>query len=137
MSHAAGFRNPTWPWGGDQPWHPFEPTEWSQLVAMMPYTEILFPPGSRYSYSNPGIIFLGRAIEGLTGDDYEVYVEKNMLRPLGMRRELFDLTPYHLVRLPVQQLYRGGRGAAGQRARLRHRDHGLQRRAQRAAAPTW
>src|SRR5436309_13677394 len=60
MSHSAGFRNPTWPWGGDQAWHPFEPTAWSQLVAMMPYTEILFPPGSRYSYSNPGIIFLGR-----------------------------------------------------------------------------
>ncbi|MGI8844497.1 MAG: serine hydrolase domain-containing protein, partial [Gemmatimonadaceae bacterium] len=43
LSHSAGFRNPTWPWGGDEPWHPHEPTEWSQLVAMMPYTEILFP----------------------------------------------------------------------------------------------
>ncbi len=83
LSHSAGFRNPTWPWGGDQPWQPFEPTEWSQLVAMMPYTEILFPPGSKYSYSNPGVIFLGRVIEKLSGDDYEVYVEKNILRPLG------------------------------------------------------
>jgi CubicO group peptidase (beta-lactamase class C family) len=82
MAHSAGFRSATWPWGGDQPWQPFEPTEWSQLAAMLPYTEILFPPGSKHSYSNPGIIFLGRTIELLTGDDFEVYVDKNILKPL-------------------------------------------------------
>jgi CubicO group peptidase (beta-lactamase class C family) len=97
LSHSAGFRGPTWPWGGDQPWHPFEPTDWSQLAAMLPYTEVQFPPGSRYSYSNPGVVFLGRAIEELAGEDYEVYVEKNLLRPLGMRSSYFDLTPYHLL----------------------------------------
>jgi CubicO group peptidase (beta-lactamase class C family) len=97
LSHSAGFRNPTWPWGGEQPWHPYEPTEWAQLVAMMPYTEILFPPGSRYSYSNPGLIFLGRVIEKLSGDDYEVYIDKNILKPLGMTHSYYDLTPYHLL----------------------------------------
>ena len=97
MSHSAGFRNPTWPWGGNKPWHPYEPTDWSQLVAMMPYTEILFAPGSRHSYSNPGVIFLGRTIEDLTDDDYEVYVEKNIFRPLGMTASYFDVTPYHLL----------------------------------------
>jgi CubicO group peptidase (beta-lactamase class C family) len=59
MSHSAGFRAGTWPWGGDQPWQPFEPTRWDQVVAMFPYTEILFKPGSKYSYSNPGVIFWG------------------------------------------------------------------------------
>ncbi len=34
-------------------WEPFEPTRWEQLVAMMPYQEIGFPPGSKFSYSNP------------------------------------------------------------------------------------
>ncbi|MGH7561537.1 MAG: serine hydrolase domain-containing protein, partial [Gemmatimonadales bacterium] len=97
LSHSAGFRNPTWPWGGDQPWHPFEPTRWEQLVAMMPYTDVRFPPGSRYSYSNPGLIFVGRTIEALSGDDYEVYVDKNLLKPLGMYRSYFDGTPYHLL----------------------------------------
>ncbi|HEX6812904.1 MAG TPA: serine hydrolase domain-containing protein [Planctomycetota bacterium] len=98
MTHSAGFRGGTWPWGGDKPWHPHEPTEWSQLVAMMPYTEIEFAPGSKFSYSNPGIVFLGRAIELLSGDDYEVYMDKNVLRPLGMSRSYFDVTPYHLQR---------------------------------------
>ncbi len=98
LSHAAGFRGPTWPWGGHEDWHPHEPTEWAQLVAMLPYTEILFEPGSRFSYSNPAIIFLGRIIEQLTGDDYEVYVDKNILRPLGMYRSYFDHTPVHLLK---------------------------------------
>jgi len=97
MSHSAGFRAPTWPWGGDRPWHPFEPTRWEQLVAMLPYTELLFKPGSRYRYSNPGVIFLGRIIEQLSGDDYETYVTKNILMPLGMHRSFFDRAPYHLV----------------------------------------
>jgi CubicO group peptidase (beta-lactamase class C family) len=97
MTHSAGFRAATWPWGGDKPWHPFEPTEWSQIVAMLPYTEIEFAPGSRHSYSNPGIIFLGKVIERLTGDDYEVYIDKNVLKPLEMYRTYFDATPYHLL----------------------------------------
>ncbi len=96
MSHSAGFRAATWPWGGDKAWHPFEPTRWDQLVAMLPYTELLFAPGSKYSYSNPGVIFLGRIIEGLSGDDYEVYVTKNILMPLGMTHSFFDRAPYHL-----------------------------------------
>lgn len=97
MSHSAGFRGPTWPWGGDAPWHPHEPKRWEQLVAMMPYTEIHFEPGSRYSYSNLGVIFLGQIIERLTGDDYEVYIDKNLFKPLGMHRSYFDTTPYHLL----------------------------------------
>jgi CubicO group peptidase (beta-lactamase class C family) len=96
MSHSAGFRMATWPWGGDQDWHPFEPPGWAQVAAMLPYTKVEFPPGSKYSYSNPGIIFLGRVIELLTGDDYEVYVDKNILKPLEMHRSFFDAAPYHL-----------------------------------------
>jgi CubicO group peptidase (beta-lactamase class C family) len=98
MTHTAGFRAQTWPWGGDKDWHPHEPQHWSQLVAMMPYTEILFKPGSKFSYSNPGIIFLGRVIELLTKDDYEVYIDKNIFKPLEMYRAYFDATPQHLLK---------------------------------------
>ena len=97
MTHSGGFRAGTWPWGGDQAWHPFEPTRWEQVVAMLPYTELLFKPGTKYSYSNPGVIFLGRIIELFSGDDYEVYVAKNIFMPLGMTRTFFDRAPYHLV----------------------------------------
>lgn len=63
---------------------------------MLPYTEVLFRPGSEYRYSNPGIIFLGRIIEQLSGDEYETYIAKNLLMPLGMTRTFFDRAPYHL-----------------------------------------
>lgn len=98
LTHTAGFRAATWPWGGDKDWQPHEPREWSQLVAMMPYTEIQFKPGSKFSYSNLGIIFLGRVIEQLSGDDYEVYIDKNIFKPLEMYRSYFDATPYHLLK---------------------------------------
>ena len=61
MSHSSGFRDPTWPWR-DQSWQPFEPTEWSQIVAMLPYTSIHFAPGSRFGYSNLAVVFLGEII---------------------------------------------------------------------------
>ncbi len=105
MTHTAGFRDATWPWGGNKDWHPHEPKHWQQLVAMMPYTEILFKPGSKFSYSNPGIIFLGRIIEELTGDDYEVYIDKNIFRPLEMYRSYFDSTPYHLLKHRAHSYY--------------------------------
>ena len=97
LSHAAGFQAPTWPWTDGKPWQPFEPTRWEQLVAMMPYEEILFAPGSRYSYSNPGFIYLARIIELITGDPWETYIQKNILTPLGLTRSYFGVTPYHLA----------------------------------------
>ena len=105
MTHSAGFRNPTWPWDKGEAWEPFEPTEYSQLVAMLPYTEILFKPGSKFSYSNPGIIFLGKIIEKLSGDDYEVYIDKNIFKPLEMYHTYFDATPYHLLKYRSASYY--------------------------------
>ena len=97
MSHSAGFRGGTWPWR-EHDWQPFEPKGWAQLAAMLPYTEVQFKPGSRFSYSNPGIVYLGQVIERISGEDYEVYVDKNILRPLGMHSSYFDRTPPHLLR---------------------------------------
>ena len=115
MTHSAGFRAGTWPWGGDQPWHPFEPTRWEQVVAMFPYTELLFKPGTKYSYSNPGVIFLGRIIELLSGDDYESYITKNIFMPLGMTRSFFDRAPYHLVAHRSHSYIRTDEGVTEQR----------------------
>lgn len=97
LSHSAGFQNPTWPYTQGKPWQPFEPTTWAQLVAMMPYQEIAFAPGSRFSYSNPGFIYLARIIEQLTGDPWESYVQKNIFAPLGLTRSYFRATPYFMA----------------------------------------
>ena len=97
LSHTAGFQNPTWPWDEGEPWEPFEPTEWEQLVAMMPYQRLLFEPGSRYAYSNPAFIYLARVIEKITGDPWEAYIQKNVFAPLGITRSYFGSTPWHLA----------------------------------------
>lgn len=97
LSHSAGFQGPTWPWTRGEPWEPFEPTRWDQLVAMMPYQRLDFAPGSRYGYSNPAFIYLARIIEQVTGDPWDRYVQKNVLTPLGLTRSYFGVTPYHLA----------------------------------------
>lgn len=100
LTHSAGFRNPTWPWDCDDrtncDWQPFEPTHWAQVAAMLPYTHVAFAPGTQWSYSNLGYVFLGQIIERLSGDDFEVYIDKNILKPLGMTESYFDRSPYFL-----------------------------------------
>ena len=70
--------------------------KWTQVAAMLPYTHIAFAPGTRWSYSNLGYVFLGQIIERLSGDDFEVYIDKNILKPLGMTESYFDRAPYFL-----------------------------------------
>ena len=96
MAHTAGFQNSTWPYDKGLPWEPFEPTDWNQLVAMMPYERLLFSPGERYSYSNPAFVYLGRIIEQQTGDPWDGYIYKNFFLPLGMQKSYFRGTPYHM-----------------------------------------
>jgi CubicO group peptidase (beta-lactamase class C family) len=96
LSHSSGLQNGTWPWTGGEPWEPFEPTEWSQLVAMMPYMQLRFAPGSRYGYSNPGFVYLARAMQAITGDPWQGRIYKTLLMPLGMEASYFGVTPPQL-----------------------------------------
>ncbi len=43
-----------------------------------------FPPGSRFEYSNTGMLLLGAVIEKASGEDYYDYVRKHVLLPAGM-----------------------------------------------------
>lgn len=97
LTHSSGFQGPTWPWRGEGEWQPFEPTQWSQIVAMLPYMQLQFEPGSKYSYSNPAFNYLGRIVEVLSGKPIEVYVDHNIFKPLGMTRSYYDITPYFMA----------------------------------------
>jgi CubicO group peptidase (beta-lactamase class C family) len=96
LSHSAGFMNSTWPYDEGRGWEPFEPTGWDQLVAMMPYQQLHFRPGSQYGYSNPAFIYLARIIEQLTGDPGSRHPEEH-LRTARPRLELLPATPYYLA----------------------------------------
>lgn len=97
LSHSSGLQAGTWPWSRGESWEPFEPTEWVQLVAMMPYMKLGFAPGGRYSYSNPAVVYLAKAIERLSGDTWHEYVRKNLFMPLLLTESYFGNTPYHLA----------------------------------------
>lgn len=107
LNHSSGLRGATWPWK-DQPWQPHEPQTWEQIVAMFPYTNIEFEPGTRWSYSNPGIVLLGRIIEVLTQEDFEYYMQKNVLKPLGMNDSYYDFAPPQLLSRVCQSYWISG-----------------------------
>ncbi len=44
-----------------------------------------FEPGTRFSYSNTGMLILGVVIENVTGDKYFNYLKKNLFEPAGMK----------------------------------------------------
>lgn len=97
LSHTSGLQAGTWPWSRGADWEPFEPTEWSQLVAMMPYMQVAFPAGIRYSYSNPGVVYLARLVEQAHDEAWESLVLKRLWMPLGIDSSYVNSTPPHLL----------------------------------------
>jgi CubicO group peptidase (beta-lactamase class C family) len=119
LEHSAGFQAPTWPYKQGEPWEPFEPTRWEQLVAMMPYQKVEFAPGTRFSYSNPAWIYAARILEQLTGDPWQYYVQKHIFMPLGMSRSYVGYTPPHL-RAHRSSRYSVAAGADGKKTPVDH-----------------
>jgi CubicO group peptidase (beta-lactamase class C family) len=52
-----------------------------------------WPPGTHFSYSNSGPPMAAYALEKLTGQSFEEYVDEHILRPLGITRGTFLYTP--------------------------------------------
>ena len=67
-------------------------SEWEKkLVGTIPLTSYLYEPGTRYSYSNVGYAILGLALSRAAGEPYVEYVQKRILKPLGMSQTAFSL----------------------------------------------
>jgi CubicO group peptidase (beta-lactamase class C family) len=62
----------------------------SETTIAISQTPLMFEPGTRWSYCNPGIDTLGRIVEVVSGMPYDKYLTKNIFEPLGM----VDTTPY-------------------------------------------
>jgi N-acyl-D-amino-acid deacylase len=54
------------------------------IIHAMLRQKLDFAPGERYAYSNFGYCLLGRVIERLSSASYEEYVQREVLRPLGI-----------------------------------------------------
>ena len=55
--------------------------DWMTLVKP---ESLAFEPGTRWSYSNTGMLVLGKVIEVASGQDYFAYVREHIYRPAGM-----------------------------------------------------
>lgn len=62
-----------------------------QVVAAIPATATVAPPGDRYRYSNMGYAILGLALERAAGVPFETLVRALVLEPLGMTDSFFVL----------------------------------------------
>lgn len=56
----------------------------SEVIRFMQKWPLDFDPGTRYAYSNYGYCLLGRVIEKISGETYESYVRKHVLKPMGV-----------------------------------------------------
>ena len=74
----------------------------SDYVAMFGARALLFPPGSRFDYSNYGFALMGALIEKASGLSFHDYVEKNVFQAAGMAD-----TGYPLEAIPVARHAKG------------------------------
>jgi N-acyl-D-amino-acid deacylase len=62
------------------------PADTSDIIRYMMGQPLDFSPGGRYAYSNFGYCVLGRIIEKITGENYDDYLKRRILRPIGIKK---------------------------------------------------
>jgi CubicO group peptidase (beta-lactamase class C family) len=74
LSHSTGF--PNW-----------------RFLTQDGKLSIMFPPGSRHSYSGEGIALLQMIVESVTGRDLEALAQEKVFQPFGMTRSSYIWQP--------------------------------------------
>jgi CubicO group peptidase (beta-lactamase class C family) len=99
LSHSEGFPEDN-PWG-DRQLSVSDETFARRLEAGIPFSST---PGVAFEYSNTGFAILGRVVARASGMRYRDYVERNVLRPLGMTS-----TRWEAASVPADRLAKGYR----------------------------
>jgi CubicO group peptidase (beta-lactamase class C family) len=96
LTHTSGVAN--YPKGVDDVYTKRNRTlsETALATALQPLT---FEPGTKWSYSNPGIDTLGRVIEVTSGMSYEKFLQTRVFTPLEMSSTAFYPTKEQAARL--------------------------------------
>ena len=80
LSHTSGL--PNWRWDKQSDFW-----QWTQPISLQ------FSPGERWRYSGEGFVYLQRAVEQLTGQPLEDYMQQHWLQPLGMTQTSYTWQP--------------------------------------------
>jgi CubicO group peptidase (beta-lactamase class C family) len=107
MTHTSGMFDAS----------PYEINSYSQkmnipladLMKVFAKQPLLFQPGTRWSYSSPGIDVLGRIIEVCSGLKYEDFIEQHILKPLEMKDSFFYPKADKVDRIAMVYENRGGK----------------------------
>jgi CubicO group peptidase (beta-lactamase class C family) len=62
----------------------------AELVPLWNGITLAFKPGSEFLYSSPGFNLLALAVQRATGVEFRAYVQREVLRPLGLASTRFD-----------------------------------------------
>jgi CubicO group peptidase (beta-lactamase class C family) len=82
LSHTSGlgsYFTPEWDRQSRALWRSVN--DW---MALIKDDTLQFEPGTRWSYSNTGMLVLGKVIEVVTKQDYFTYVREHLYKPAGM-----------------------------------------------------
>ncbi|HLJ80888.1 MAG TPA: serine hydrolase domain-containing protein, partial [Ktedonobacterales bacterium] len=62
----------------------YQPITRSNLLRIFQQLPLRFPPGAGWAYSSPGYVLLAHIVEQISGETYASFLERTILRPLGM-----------------------------------------------------
>ncbi len=99
MTHTSGLSSPD-----ITP----EPKTLAELVSRGAESELLFEPGTSWSYSNLGIDILGRIVEIVSHQPFDEFLKERLFAPLGMADTAFVVPPEKRARLATLYNFSSG-----------------------------
>ena len=96
LNHSTGFVDDN-PYGDRQ--QPISEAEFTRMIrAGVPFNRT---PGLSFEYANLGYALLGRIITNRSGMPYDQYIQRHILRPLGMTSTGFEVRDWPLERRAI------------------------------------
>lgn len=86
LSHTSGLQRET----HDDAWLKQKFASVPELLDTFHEAEQILPPGARFHYSNLAFALLGIVVERVSGTPYAEYIERNLLKPVGLKRTTFE-----------------------------------------------
>jgi CubicO group peptidase (beta-lactamase class C family) len=75
------------------------------LIASLDKVDIIYTPNMYPNYSNFGFQLLGMALEKISGESFEDYIQKRILLPLGMKNSGFELNEVQKQKAAIGYVY--------------------------------
>jgi len=80
------------------------------MIKVLAREPLRFQPGTRWSYSTAGMDTLGRVVEVVSGQPFNVFLQTRLFDPLGMRDTTFWISPAQVDRFVQPYIYNAASG---------------------------